>query len=248
MGWKLNGEDFDFSKPIEEDMTLVAEWKPVAGGNGGSTGGSGSGSENNKPAEKPNVESLAVNEVSMKIGGTNMIDITITPKDAKYQLGASSDNAGVAVCSVVDGNRLRCEGKSAGEATIILRDSLSGKSTQFKVKVAGEVTFVKLNKNALALTEGLSEKLIATVTGDGDKTVTWSSNNPSVATVDANGRVTAVKEGTAVITATVGGKAATCTVTVSARHVPPVDPPEEKPDPGPEEPENPGDGGNTDGS
>ena len=99
---------------------------------------------------------------------------------------------------------------------------------------------MKLNKNALALTEGLSEKLIATVTGDGDKTVTWSSNNPSVATVDANGRVTAVKEGTAVITATVGGKAATCTVTVSARHVPPVDPPEEKPDPGPEEPENPG--------
>ena len=51
MGWKLNGEDFDFSKPIEEDMTLVAEWKPVAGGNGGSTGGSGSGSENNKPVE-----------------------------------------------------------------------------------------------------------------------------------------------------------------------------------------------------
>ncbi len=40
---------------------------------------------------------------------------------------------------------------------------------------------MKLNKNALALTEGLSEKLIATVTGDGDKTVTWSSNNPSVA-------------------------------------------------------------------
>ncbi len=69
MGWKLNGEDFDFSKPIEEDMTLVAEWKPVAGGNGGSTGGSGSGSENNVYREKPNVESLAVNEVSMKIGG-----------------------------------------------------------------------------------------------------------------------------------------------------------------------------------
>ncbi len=64
---------------------------------------------------------------------------------------------------------------------------------------------MKLNKNALeSTTEGLSEKLIAAVTGDGDKTVTWSSNNPSVAAVDANGRVTAVKEGTAVITATVG--------------------------------------------
>ena len=48
-----------------------------------------------------------------------------------------------------------------------------------------------------------------------DKTVTWSSNATDVATVDANGKVTAVKPGTATITAaTDNGKTATCEVTV----------------------------------
>ena len=47
-----------------------------------------------------------------------------------------------------------------------------------------------------------------------DKTVNWSSSDPSVASVDAGGKVTAVKEGSATITAKSGGKTATCAVTV----------------------------------
>lgn len=58
--------------------------------------------------------------------------------------------------------------------------------------------------------------LRATVSPDNamDKTVTWSSNNPSVVTVDKNGRIKGVSIGTAVITANASGKTATCTVTV----------------------------------
>lgn len=50
-----------------------------------------------------------------------------------------------------------------------------------------------------------------------DKTVTWQSSNTAVATVDASGKVTAVGNGTAVITATTtnGGYTASCTVTVT---------------------------------
>ncbi|WP_394916239.1 Ig-like domain-containing protein [uncultured Robinsoniella sp.] len=50
-----------------------------------------------------------------------------------------------------------------------------------------------------------------------NKTVTWKSSNPSVATVDQNGKVTAVSNGTANITVTTqdGNKAATCKVTVN---------------------------------
>ena len=49
-----------------------------------------------------------------------------------------------------------------------------------------------------------------------DKTVTWTSSNPAVATVDDNGRVHAVVPGEATITATAGDKTATCAVKVTA--------------------------------
>jgi len=50
--------------------------------------------------------------------------------------------------------------------------------------------------------------------------ITWSSSNESVATVDANGKVTAVAPGTANIVATCGEKSATCAVTVSDLQIP----------------------------
>ena len=49
-----------------------------------------------------------------------------------------------------------------------------------------------------------------------DKTVTWTSSNPAVATVNANGTVHAVAPGEATITATAGDKTATCAVKVTA--------------------------------
>ena len=79
-------------------------------------------------------------------------------------------------------------------------------------------TGVTLNKTELSLTVGSSEQLTATVApAEADnKSVTWTSSNPAVATVDASGNVTAVGTGTATITVTTadGGKTATCTVTV----------------------------------
>lgn len=89
------------------------------------------------------------------------------------------------------------------------------------------VTAVSLDKTTLSFDAiGKSEKLTATVEPDDatNKNVTWSSSNPSVATVD-NGVVTAVGEGTAVITVTTedGGKTATCTVTVRIETTIPVE-------------------------
>lgn len=77
---------------------------------------------------------------------------------------------------------------------------------------------VILEKEAIALQVGQSETLTAVVDLNAtDRSVTWSSSDEKIATVDANGKVTAVAEGTAIITVTTndGGKTATCTVTVT---------------------------------
>ncbi len=79
------------------------------------------------------------------------------------------------------------------------------------------VESVSLNKSATTIAAGSNETLTATVKPDNatGKTVKWTSSDSTVATVDSNGKVTAVKEGTATITAAAGGKYATCTVTVT---------------------------------
>ena len=104
------------------------------------------------------------------------------------------------------------------------------------------VTGVALNKTSTSISVGNSEQLIATVTPENanNKRVTWTSSDTSVATVAANGTVTAVKAGTAAITATAAdgsGKSAACTVTVTGGATP-------------SQPSNPGGstGGNTGGS
>ena len=79
------------------------------------------------------------------------------------------------------------------------------------------VTGITLNKTELTLTAGGKETLTATVKPDDatDKTVTWASDKTGIATVSAGGEVTAVAKGSTTITATAGGKSATCTVTVN---------------------------------
>ena len=81
------------------------------------------------------------------------------------------------------------------------------------------VTGVTLDQTSLDMKVGDTETLTATVapTDATNKAVTWKSSKESVATVDADGKVTAVGAGTATITVTTtdGSFTATCTVTVS---------------------------------
>ena len=80
------------------------------------------------------------------------------------------------------------------------------------------VTGVTLNKTSSTLKVGETLKLVATIapSNASNKKVNWTSSDTSVATVDSTGKVTAVKAGTATITATTqdGSKTATCAITV----------------------------------
>ncbi|WEK53580.1 MAG: glycosyl hydrolase 53 family protein [Candidatus Cohnella colombiensis] len=88
-------------------------------------------------------------------------------------------------------------------------------------------TGITLDRTAVSLVQGKTTRLVPTVTPDSngssdklvyDSNVVWTSSNPSVATVNASGYVTAMASGTATITATtaVGGLSAFAEVTVGS--------------------------------
>lgn len=131
--------------------------------------------------------------------------------------------------TVPQGSSLTSNDKLTNNGKIIVDNGgkLTGNVTG---TVIYKVTGVSLNKDSLTLDVGGSETLTATITPDNatNQNVTWKSDNENVATVDANGNVTAVGAGEATITVTTedGNKTATCTVTVPA-------PPEPEPEPTP---------------
>ena len=114
--------------------------------------------------------------------------------------------------------------------TVNAKNSAGSDSKEYTLTIQSAtvpVTGVKLNTETLELFTSNTATLTATVEPDNatNKAVTWTSSNPSVATVE-NGVVTAVAPGTAVITVTTadGSKQATCSVTVTRPYIPPANP------------------------
>ena len=171
------------------------------------------------------VEKVSLNKSATTLteGESETLTATITPSNATGDKTVkwSSSNGAVAA---VDSNG-KVTAKKAGTA-VITATSSNGKSASCTVTVKQKeiaITGISLNKSTTSLTEGESETLTATITpsnATGDKTVKWSSSNGAVAAVDSNGKVTAKKAGTAVITATSSnGKSASCTVTVKQKEI-----------------------------
>ena len=74
---------------------------------------------------------------------------------------------------------------------------------------------IALNKHALELVVGESAQLSMQFSGfESNPAVTWKSDNASVASVDASGKITAKAKGKATVSATAGGVTETCTVQV----------------------------------
>ena len=172
-----------------------------------------------KDASTVSVTGVTLNQTSISIvpGGGETLTATVTPADAtNKKVTWKSSNEAIAT---VDANGIVI-GVAAGTATITVTTEDGGYTATCAVEVINfvNVTGVTLNKTSTTIAVGASETLTATVTPDNAtfKNVTWKSSNEAVATVDANGKVTGVKAGTATITVTtvVGGETATCAVEV----------------------------------
>ena len=166
---------------------------------------------------------LNKSETSILLGGNETLTATILPEDATNQkVSWKSDKPEIAS---VDANG-KVTGVKAGEATITVTTEDGGKTATCKVTVSDKevkVTGVTLTKTTLTLETGASETLTASIAPKDatNQKVSWKSDKPEIATVDASGKVTGVAKGTATITVTTedGGKTATCKVTVSATSV-----------------------------
>jgi uncharacterized protein YjdB len=168
------------------------------------------------------VESVTLDKSSLELteGETATLTATVKPDNATNKTVTwSSDKTSVAT---VDANG-KVTAVAEGTATITAKagDKTATCSVTVKKNVIA-VESVTLDITSTILNTGETLTLTATVKPDNatDKTVTWSSSNSSVATVDANGKVTAVAQGTAIVTAKAGDKTATCTVIVMKTDIP----------------------------
>ncbi len=175
----------------------------------------------NAPAAPIPVTAIALNKstTTIAIGDSETLTIIYTPTDANTGKAVNWTSSNTSVATVDNSGKVI--GVTVGTATITATSTTDASITaSCAVTVqAVAVTGVSINPTSANLQIGGSTDLTYTIlpANATDKSVSWSSSNTSVATVD-NGHVTAVAAGTATITVTTtdGNKTATCSVTVTA--------------------------------
>lgn len=153
---------------------------------------------------------VTVNKTSLTISDTRL---SIERGDT-YRLSASTSNSSMVSwksskksIATIDENGI-ITGIKPGETTITATADGTSKTCIITVKKPT----IRLSQSKVKLYRSHTAKLEATVSSHVNPT--WKSNKSSVAKVDENGTVTAMKHGTAIITATVDGVSKSCEVIV----------------------------------
>lgn len=160
------------------------------------------------------VESVVLNaeNIEMRLGDEVTLTATIKPADAT-DLTLIWESSNERIVTVLNG-KLTAVG--VGEAEVTVKAS-NNKSATVSVAVKPIMAeSIILNQTSFTGRPGDTLQLTATVSPSNttDKTVTWTSSDINVATVDNSGLVSLKAAGTATITATAGNKSATCKITV----------------------------------
>lgn len=156
-------------------------------------------------------------EVKLNDTDETAIEAKCEPKDASnisFDFASSDEE----VATVDKDGKVKV--LKAGECditTTLMQDGEKVTEKTTHVKAFYEVESITLDSNEGKLTVGNSHTIKATVAPEevaAETTIDWSSSNEKVATVDSNGKVTAVSSGNATITATAGEESANYEVTV----------------------------------
>lgn len=156
-------------------------------------------------------------DVKLNDGNETTVEATVSPADAT-DVKVSYASTDEAVATVDKDGRVQV--LQPGECDIVTTLTQEDKKVVEKkthIKAYYEVEGITLDKTEGILTAGNTVALNATVLPEeiaDETTVTWTSSDEKVATVDENGKVTAIAAGEATITATAGEESSNYEVTV----------------------------------
>ena len=156
-------------------------------------------------------------DVKLNDGNETSVEATVSPADATdVKVSYASTDEAVATVDK-DGRVQVLQPGECDITTTLMQDGEKVTEKTTHVKAFYEVESITLDSNEGKLTVGNSHTIKATVAPEevaAETTIEWSSSNEKVATVDSNGKVTAVSSGNATITATAGEESANYEVTV----------------------------------
>lgn len=161
-------------------------------------------------------------DVKLNDGNETTVEATVSPADATdVKVSYASTDEAVATVDK-DGRVQVLQPGECDITTTLMQDGEKVTEKTTHVKAFYEVESITLDSNEGKLTVGNSHTIKATVAPEevaAETTIEWSSSNEKVATVDENGKVTAIAAGEATITAAAGEKNATYKLTVQAKKI-----------------------------
>lgn len=161
-------------------------------------------------------------DVKLNDGNETTVEATVSPADATdVKVSYASTDEAVATVDK-DGRVQVLQPGECDIATTLTQEDKKVVEKKTHIKAYYEVESITLDKTEGILTAGNTVALNATVLPEeiaDETTVTWTSSDEKVATVDENGKVTAIAAGEATITANAGEKSATYKLTVQAKKV-----------------------------
>lgn len=193
--WESSNED---AVTVSEDGVITA----VGAGNATITAKVGDKTATTQVEVKVPLENISLNETEKELNKGDNLQLTVTynPEDTTADKTVTWTSTDDTVATVDENGKVTA--LKAG--TTYIKAKVEDKEVSCKIDVVVPLTGIDLNKDVAEIVKGQTEKLTVTLVPE-DTTYTgkveWTSSDDTIATVDENGNVRGIKEGTVTITA-----------------------------------------------